>query len=105
MTQQTTVPGRLSRRRERDALASSSRTSADIDAIMDDLARIETACRGWHTWVSDAGRFWATATESAGAGSGTTVDADTLKELRKAITAAESAWSRNGAAGPAHPYM
>lgn len=56
------------------------------------LATVESVHPGWHAWVSDGGRCWATSPHSHDpAGSGATLDADTAAELDAQIGLFESA--------------
>ena len=56
-------------------------TPADVDARHP----------GWHAWLSDEGRCWATSTDSLFGGSGQTIDADTPEELDAVLPKAGAA--------------
>ncbi len=48
------------------------------------LAQLDRAVRpyGWHVFLSDAGRVWAVTPRSRYGGSGETIDAASVKEMR-----------------------
>lgn len=60
---------------------------------------IEADYPNWHVFVSDAGRWWAVATDTTAHGSGTTLDADTPTQLRTEI----ARWYAAAISAPTHP--